>query len=154
MIPASASASASPGARRAAARHAVYLLYREAAGTRDPSRAGRGGGRAEAIDLARAVHRADPRDSENAGLLALLLLKEAARSGCPPEAARQQAAEAVAVLDTVAGCRPVGPFRLQAQLDAVRHAERPGPTDETRDGMTVVSFADHDDGSQGASVMG
>ena len=55
-----------PEQRLAAARHLLALLF--AQGREDPARA------AEAIRLARVVHRAVPDDGETTGLLALLLL--------------------------------------------------------------------------------
>ncbi len=93
---------------------------------------------AEAIRLARLLHRLLPNEQEVAGLLALMLLTEARRAArSEPDGtlvplaeqrrelwSGEQIAEGVALLSRTLGRGPVGPYQLQAAIAAV-HDEAP-----------------------------
>jgi len=93
---------------------------------------------AEAIRLARLLHRLLPNEEEVAGLLALMLLTEARRAarsepgGTLVPLAEQrrelwsgeQIAEGVALLSRTLGRGPVGPYQLQAAIAAVHDEAR------------------------------
>ncbi|MDN3238130.1 RNA polymerase sigma factor [Glycomyces tritici] len=120
-------------ARVASARQVLYLVFNEgytATGGADlldvPLTA-------EAIRLARALHRRLPSDAETAGLLALMLLTEArraartdARGDLVPLADQDRSrwdrsliAEGVRLVEAALPSGPVGPFQLQAAIAAV-----------------------------------
>ena len=113
--------------RLAAARHVIYLLFRQ--GRDDPALAD------EAIRLARVVHRAAPDDGETAGLLALLLFHEARR---PARWDAQLLAEGRRLLAEGTGdarCGVPGPFRQQAlAVSAAMSAQVQAETTGSDDG--------------------
>jgi len=124
--------------RLAAVLHVLYLVFTEGyASTSGPS-LHRTELAAEAIRLARLVHRLLPEDSEVSGLLALMLLTDArrpARTGPGGELilmAEQdrnlwnsaQIAEGVDLITTALARGPAGPYQLQAAIAAV-HDEAP-----------------------------
>ncbi|GII79541.1 RNA polymerase sigma24 factor [Sphaerisporangium rufum] len=136
------------GAERAerlgAVLHVLYLIFNEGyAATSGPSLQ-RAELAAEAIRLARIVHRLLPGDGEVAGLLALMLLTDArrpARTGADgalvPMAEQDRGrwdagriAEGVALITETLPRGPTGPYQLQAAIAAV-HDEAPsaGATD-------------------------
>jgi RNA polymerase sigma factor (sigma-70 family) len=124
--------------------HVLYLIFTEGyAATSGPSLQ-RGELTAEAIRLARIVHRLLPGDSEVTGLLALMLLTDArrgARTGphgelvpmAEQDRSRWHAAditEGVALITGALPHGPTGPYQLQAAIAAI-HDEAPaaGATD-------------------------
>jgi RNA polymerase sigma factor (sigma-70 family) len=126
-----------PGPERAerlsAVLHVLYLIFNEGyASTSGPSLQ-RSELSAEAIRLARMVHRLVPGDSEVTGLLALMLLTDArrpARTGpdgnLVPMAEQDrgrwnagQIAEGVALITEALPKGPTGPYQLQAAIAAV-----------------------------------
>ncbi|GIJ45520.1 RNA polymerase sigma24 factor [Virgisporangium aliadipatigenens] len=126
------------GERLAAVLHTLYLIFNEGyASTGGPS-VHRADLAAEAIRLARLVHRLLPGDSEVAGLLALMLLTDARRpartaaDGAPVPMAEQdrslwnaaQIAEGVALVEAALPRGPTGPYQLQAAIAAL-HDEAP-----------------------------
>ena len=130
--------------RLGAVLHVLYLIFNEGyASTSGPS-LHRQELSAEAIRLARMVHRLLPGDAEVAGLLALMLLidaRRAARTGpggsLIPMAEQDrgrwdsgQIAEGVALITEALPRGPTGPYQLQAAIAAV-HDEAPsaGATD-------------------------
>lgn len=120
-------------ARVAAVAHVLYLVFTEGhtATTGGDLTAPSLG--AEAIRLARELHRVLPDDGEVAGLLALMLLTEARRpartstDGSFVPLAEQdrtrwdqeQIAEGVALVEAALPIGPVGPYQLQAAIAAV-----------------------------------
>jgi RNA polymerase sigma factor (sigma-70 family) len=119
--------------RLGAVLHVLYLIFNEGyASTAGPSLQ-RVELAAEAIRLARMVHRLLPGDSEVAGLLALMLLTDArqlARTGpggeliamAEQDRSRWSAAaiaEGVALITAALPRGPVGPYQLQAAIAAV-----------------------------------
>ncbi|MFF5234027.1 RNA polymerase sigma factor [Dactylosporangium sp. NPDC000521] len=118
--------------------HVLYLMFNEGyAATAGPD-LHRPDLAAEAIRLARLVHRLMPTDSEVAGLLALMLLTDARRpartaaDGTPvPMDAQDRTlwddsliAEGVALVTAALPRGPVGPYQLQAAIAAL-HDEAP-----------------------------
>jgi len=91
--------------RLAAARHVIYLLFRQERD--DPALT------AEAIRLGRVVHRAAP-DGETAGLLALLLFHEARRTARWDLQLLAEGRRLLAQDPGDAPCGVPGPFRQQA----------------------------------------
>ena len=97
---------------------------------------------AEAIRLARELHRVLPDDGEVSGLLALMLLTEARRrartaadGSFVPLAEQDRTrwdrgliAEGTALVEAALPMGPVGPYQLQAAIAAV-HDEAPGASD-------------------------
>ncbi|GAA3203644.1 RNA polymerase sigma factor [Dactylosporangium siamense] len=127
-----------PVAYSAAVLHVLYLMFNEGyAATAGPD-LHRPDLAAEAIRLARLVHRLLPNDSEVAGLLALMLLTDARRpartapDGTPvPMDAQDRTlwdaeliAEGVALVTAALPRGPVGPYQLQAAIAAL-HDEAP-----------------------------
>ena len=120
-------------ARVAAVAHVLYLVYTEGhtattgGSLTIPSLA------AEAIRLARELHRSLPDDGEVAGLLALMLLTDARRSArigtdgsfiplAEQDRARwnrDQITEGTELVETALTSGPVGPYQLQAAIAAV-----------------------------------
>ena len=120
-------------ARVAAVTHVLYLVYTEG------HTATTGGSLtipslgAEAIRLARELHRSLPDDGEVAGLLALMLLTDARRSArigtdgsfiplAEQDRARwnrDQIAEGTELIEAALAIGPVGPYQLQAAIAAV-----------------------------------
>lgn len=129
----------------------LYLIFNEGHTSSAGPRLHRVELAAEAIRLARALHAALPRDSEVAGLLALLLLTEArspARTGpsgelislAEQDRGRWDAAaiaEGVALVTAALPRGPVGPYQLQAAIAAV-HDE--APTAEQTDWPQILAL--------------
>jgi len=124
--------------RLTAVLHVLYLIFNEGYASTSGPHLQRGELCAEAIRLARIVHRLLPDDGEVAGLLALMLLTDArrpARTGPDgaliPMAAQDrrlwnadQIAEGVALISQVLPRGPTGPYQIQAAIAAV-HDEAP-----------------------------
>ena len=122
--------------------HVLYLIFNEGYASTSWPVLQRVELSAEAIRLARIVHRLLPDDGEMAGLLALMLLTDARRparttpSGEPIPMAEQdrsawnadQIAEGVALLSAVLPRGPTGPYQLQAAIAAI-HDEAPSAQD-------------------------
>ncbi len=137
--------------RLSAVLHVLYLIFNEGyASTSGPSLY-RGELSAEAIRLARMVHRLLPDDSEVAGLLALMLLTDARRparagpdGGLIPMAeqdrSRWNADYIAAGVSLITGALPrgaTGPYQLQAAIAAI-HDE--APTAEATDWPQIVAL--------------
>jgi RNA polymerase sigma factor (sigma-70 family) len=122
--------------------HVLYLIFNEGyapSSGPDPQRAEL---TAEAIRLARAVHRLLPGDGEVAGLLALMLLNDARRAArTRPDGAlvpleeqdrslwdRERIGDGVALITDALSQTAIGPYQLQAAIAAV-HAEAPTAQD-------------------------
>jgi RNA polymerase sigma factor (sigma-70 family) len=124
--------------RLAAVLHVLYLIFGEGYASTSGPHLQRTELAAEAIRLARIVHRLLPGDGEVTGLLALMLLTDArrpARAGphgelipmAEQDRSRWNAAriaEGVALITGVLGRGPAGPYQLQAAIAAV-HDEAP-----------------------------
>lgn len=122
--------------------HVLYLIYNEGYTATSGTNLQRVELAAEAIRLARLVHRDLPEDTEAAGLLALMLLTHARREArAAPDGAliplseqdrsrwdRGAIAEGVALVTRALSGAPLGPYQLQAAIAAV-HAEAPGASD-------------------------
>jgi RNA polymerase sigma factor (sigma-70 family) len=123
--------------------HVLYLMFNEGYAATAGPHLQRHDLTADAVRLARLLHRILPTDREVAGLLALILLtdaRRAARTG--PDGAlvpleeqdrgrwdRTLIDEGVALVSrTLAGTRRLGPYQLQAAIAAV-HAEAAGVAD-------------------------
>ena len=125
--------------RLAAVLHVLYLIFNEGYAATSGASLQRVELSAEAIRLARLVHRLLPDDPEVAGLLALMLLTDArrvARTGPDgaliPMAEQDRSlwdgdsiAEGVALVADALARGPVGPYQLQAAIAAV-HDKAPG----------------------------
>ena len=144
-------AAAERAGRLATVLHVLYLIFTEGyASTSGPS-LHRTELAAEAIRLARLVHRLLPEDGEVTGLLALMLLTDArrpARTGPGGELipmAEQdrnlwnaaQIAEGVDLVTTALARGPAGPYQLQAAIAAV-HDE--APTADATDWPQIVAL--------------
>jgi RNA polymerase sigma factor (sigma-70 family) len=132
------------GQRLGAVLHVLYLIFNEGYTSTSGPTLHRGELSAEAIRLARMVHRLLPGDGEAAGLLALMLLTDARRparagpdGGLVPMAEQDRSlwdasriAEGVALITEALPRGPTGPYQLQAAIAAV-HDEAPsaGATD-------------------------
>jgi RNA polymerase sigma factor (sigma-70 family) len=137
--------------RLGAVLHVLYLIFNEGyASTSGPSLQ-RPELSAEAIRLARMVHRLLPDDGEVTGLLALMLLTDArrpARTGpegeLVPMASQDRSrwdadhiAEGVALVTAALPQGPTGPYQLQAAIAAV-HDE--APSAEATDWPQIVAL--------------
>jgi RNA polymerase sigma factor (sigma-70 family) len=125
-------------ARLGAVLHVLYLIFNEGYAATSGPRLQRSELSAEAIRLARVVHRLLPDDAEVTGLLALMLLTDArrpARTG--PDGRLIQMAEqdrflwnaesideGVALITDALPRGPTGPYQLQAAIAAI-HDEAP-----------------------------
>jgi RNA polymerase sigma factor (sigma-70 family) len=130
--------------RLGAVLHVLYLIFNEGYTSTSGPSLHRVELSAEAIRLARMVHRLLPGDAEAAGLLALMLLTDARRpartgpdGGLVPMAEQDRSlwdagriAEGVALITEALPRGPTGPYQLQAAIAAV-HDEAPsaGATD-------------------------
>jgi RNA polymerase sigma factor (sigma-70 family) len=130
--------------RLAVVMHVLYLIFNEGYAVTAGDTADRVDLATEAIRLARMLRRLAPDDGEAAGLLALMLLTDARRAArtdaggmlVPLGEQRRELwdageiAEGIALLSSVLGSGPVGPYQLQAAIAAV-HDEAPtaGETD-------------------------
>jgi RNA polymerase sigma factor (sigma-70 family) len=137
--------------RLGAVLHVLYLVFNEGyASTSGPSLQ-RGELSAEAIRLARIVHRLLPDDGEVTGLLALMLLTDARRpartgpdGGLVPMAEQDRSrwdagsiAEGVALITGALPRGPTGPYQLQAAIAAI-HDE--APSAEATDWPQIVAL--------------
>jgi predicted RNA polymerase sigma factor len=118
--------------------HVLYLVFNEGYTTSSGPVAARADLTAEAIRLARLLHRLAPDEGEVAGLLALMLLTDARRAArttadgmLVPLAEQQrdrwdtaQVEEGVRLLERTLGKAPAGLYQLQAAIAAV-HDESP-----------------------------
>jgi RNA polymerase sigma factor (sigma-70 family) len=139
------------GERLAAVLHVLYLVFNEGYASTSGPDLHRKELSAEAIRLARLVHRLLPDDAEVAGLLALMLLTDArrpARTGpggeLVPMAEQDRSrwdagaiAEGVKLLTGALPRGPTGPYQLQAAIAAV-HDE--APSAEATDWPQIVAL--------------
>jgi RNA polymerase sigma factor (sigma-70 family) len=128
--------------RLAAVLHVLYLIFTEGHTASSGTSLQRVELTAEAIRLARQLHRAVPEDGEVAGLLALLLLTDARRAArttaegnlvplADQDRTRWDAgliAEGTALLEATLPVAPIGPYQLQAAIAAL-HDEAPTAAD-------------------------
>jgi RNA polymerase sigma factor (sigma-70 family) len=137
--------------RLGAVLHVLYLIFNEGYASTSGPHLQRTERSAEAIRLARLVHRLLPDDAEVAGLLALMLLTDArrpARTG--PDGAlipmaeqdrsrwnADQIAEGVALLTGALPRGPTGPYQIQAAIAAL-HDE--APSAEATDWPQIVAL--------------
>jgi len=131
--------------------HVLYLIFNEGYSATAGSRLYRGDLSAEAIRLARMMHRLMPEDAEVTGLVALMLLTEArrpARTGPEGELVpladqdRRQwdaglIAEGVALISAALPRGSAGPYLLQAAIAAI-HDE--APSFEETDWAQILAF--------------
>jgi RNA polymerase sigma factor (sigma-70 family) len=124
--------------RLAAVLHVLYLIFNEGYASTSGPNLQRTELSAEAIRLARMVHRLVPDDGEVTGLLALMLLTDARRpartgpdGGLIPMAEQDRSlwnadyiAEGVALITDALPRGPTGPYQLQAAIVAI-HDEAP-----------------------------
>jgi RNA polymerase sigma factor (sigma-70 family) len=124
--------------RLGAVLHVLYLIFNEGYTSTSGPNLQRGELAAEAIRLARMVHRLLPDDGEVAGLLALMLLTDARRpartgpdGGLIPMADQDRSrwnagyiAEGVALITDALPRGATGPYQLQAAIAAI-HDEAP-----------------------------
>jgi RNA polymerase sigma factor (sigma-70 family) len=122
--------------------HVLYLVFNEGYTATSGSHLQRGDLTAEAIRLARSVHRLLPDDGEVAGLLALMLLTDARRPArTRPDGSLvplteqdrsrwdpQPIAEGVDLITRTMASAPIGPYQLQAAIAAI-HDEAPTADD-------------------------
>ncbi|MFB9690961.1 RNA polymerase sigma factor [Amycolatopsis plumensis] len=142
---------AEQAARLGAVLHVVYLVFNEGYTATSGTRLVRAELTAEAIRLARELHRLVPGDGEVAGLLALLLLTDARRPArTAPDGSlvplgeqdrtrwdAEAIAEGVALVTGALASGPVGPYQLQAAIAAV-HDE--APTAEDTDWPQILAL--------------
>lgn len=129
----------------------VYLVFNEGYTATSGTRLVRAELTAEAIRLARELHRLVPGDGEVAGLLGLLLLTDARRQArTAPDGSlvplseqdrtlwnTDAIAEGVALVTATLARGPIGPYQLQAAIAAV-HDE--APTAETTDWPQILAL--------------
>jgi RNA polymerase sigma factor (sigma-70 family) len=139
------------GQRLGAVLHMLYLVFNEGYTSTSGPSLHRAELSAEAIRLARMVHRLLPGDGEAAGLLALMLLTDARRparagpdGGLVPMAEQDRTlwdagkvAEGVALITEALPRGPTGPYQLQAAIAAV-HDE--APSAEATDWPQIVAL--------------
>jgi RNA polymerase sigma factor (sigma-70 family) len=121
------------GSRLAAVLHVLYLIFNEGYTSSTGPDLQRRDLSAEAIRLTRALHALLPDDPEVAGLLALMLLTDARRDARTGESGElvplteqdrtrwdhDQIAEGVALITATLPRGPVGPYQVQAAINAV-----------------------------------
>ena len=126
--------------RLAVVLHVLYLMFTEGHTASSGDDLQRPDLTAEAIRLARQVHRMLPDDGEGAGLLALMLLTDARRDARVDASGqlvtleeqdrtrwdRRAIAEGEAIVTASLASRPLGPYQVQAAIAAV-HDEAPHP---------------------------
>ncbi|HEV2918225.1 MAG TPA: DUF6596 domain-containing protein, partial [Actinomycetota bacterium] len=131
--------------------HVVYLVFNEGYTATSGAQLVRAELTAEAIRLARELHRLVPGDGEVAGLLGLLLLTDARRQArTAPDGSlvplseqdrtlwnTKTIAEGVALVTDALSSGPVGPYKLQAAIAAV-HDE--APTAEVTDWPQILAL--------------
>ena len=131
--------------------HVVYLVFNEGYTATSGAQLVRAELTAEAIRLARELHRLVPGDGEVAGLLALLLLTDARRQArTAPDGSlvplseqdrtlwnTNAIAEGVALVTDTLSRGPIGPYQLQAAIAAV-HDE--APTAEVTDWPQILAL--------------
>jgi RNA polymerase sigma factor (sigma-70 family) len=139
------------GQRLGAVLHVLYLVFNEGYTSTSGPNLHRGELSAEAIRLARMVHRLLPENGEAAGLLALMLLTDARRparagpdGGLVPMAEQDRSrwdasriAEGGALITEALPRGPTGPYQLQAAIAAV-HDE--APSAEATDWPQIVAL--------------
>ncbi len=137
--------------RLGAVLHVLYLIFNEGYATTSGPSLQRGDLSAEAIRLARMVHRLLPDDAEVTGLLALMLLTDArrpARTGLDgrliPMAEQDRTvwnadyiAEGVALITDALPRGATGPYQLQAAIAAL-HDE--APSADATDWPQIMAF--------------
>jgi RNA polymerase sigma factor (sigma-70 family) len=144
-----------PGAERTerldAVLHVLYLIFNEGYATTSGPNLHRAELSAEAIRLARVVHRLLPNDGEVTGLLALMLLTDARRAArtspdgaLMPMAEQDRSlwnsayiAEGVSLVSDALPRGETGPYQLQAAIAAI-HDE--APTAEETDWPQIVAL--------------
>jgi predicted RNA polymerase sigma factor len=150
-VPFSMPAPGERAERLAAVLHVLYLIFNEGYASTSGPELQRTELAAEAIRLARLLHRLLPGDGEVTGLLALMLLtdaRRAARSGpygeLIPMAEQDRdrwdaaaIAEGVALITGALPHGPTGPYQLQAAIAAV-HDE--APSAETTDWPQIMAL--------------
>jgi RNA polymerase sigma factor (sigma-70 family) len=123
--------------------HVLYLIFNEGYTATSGPGLHRVGLTAEAIRLARLLHRLLPDDGEVAGLLALMLLSDARRAArtdadgsivplADQDRARWDATaitEGQMLLTRTLGAAPIGPYQIQAAIAAVH--DEAGTADQT-----------------------
>jgi RNA polymerase sigma factor (sigma-70 family) len=131
--------------------HVVYLVFNEGYTATSGAQLVRAELTAEAIRLARELHRLVPGDGEVAGLLALMLLTDARRpartaadGSLVPLSEQDRTlwdtkaiAEGVALVTDTLSRGPIGPYQLQAAIAAV-HDE--APTAEVTDWPQILAL--------------
>ena len=131
--------------------HVVYLVFNEGYTATSGAQLVRAELTAEAIRLARELHRLVPGDGEVAGLLGLLLLTDARRQArTAPDGSlvplseqdrtlwnTKAIAEGVALVTDTLSRGPIGPYQLQAAIPAV-HDE--APTAEVTDLPQILAL--------------
>ncbi len=131
--------------------HVLYLVFNEGYTTSSGPALHRADLTAEAIRLARLLHRLLPGEGEVAGLLALMLLTDARRAArtdaagsiVPLAEQRRELwdsaaiAEGLALVTRTLGTVPLGPYQLQAAIAAV-HDE--APTAEETDWPQILAL--------------
>ena len=129
----------------------LYLIFNEGYLASSGGQTHRADLTAEAIRLARLLHRLEPGDSEVTGLLALMLLIDARRparttadGALVPLAEQDRArwdagsiAEGTALLPQALGHGPPGPYQLQAAIAAL-HDE--APSDDETDWLQILAL--------------
>jgi RNA polymerase sigma factor (sigma-70 family) len=148
-IPFSMPPSSERAERLGAVLHVLYLIFNEGYAATSGPRLQRSELSAEAVRLARVVHRLLPDDAEVTGLLALMLLTDArrlARTGPDgrliPMAEQDRSlwnaesiAEGVALITDALPRGPTGPYQLQVAIAAI-HDE--APTADTTDWPQIL----------------
>ncbi len=141
------------GVRMRAVLHVLYLVFNEGYSASAGLDLVRRDLTAEAIRLAREVHRLRPEDAEGAGLLALMLLTDARRAArvrdghlVPLDEQDRTLWDAAAIAEgvalveaTLASTPALGPYQLQAAIAAV-HDE--APSAEATDWAQVLALYD------------